>query len=43
VDEPSPPGSPSTVFLFGATEPDSRSRSRHYLRHLLCVITSFIP
>jgi len=29
--------------LYGATEPDSRSRSRHYLRHLLmryCILWS---
>ena len=33
VDEPSPPRFAFNCLLFGATEPDSRSGSRHYLRH----------
>ena len=43
VNEPSLPRFALICLLSGATEPDSRSRSRHYLRHLHCAVSSFTP
>lgn len=42
VNEPSLPRF-AFICSIGVTEPDSRSRSRHYLRHLHCAVSSFTP